>query len=396
MFTGNRILGILGVTCLLASPGFSAMLTYHYDSLNRVTQVNYDTGTRITYSYDAAGNRLAEIVDTAVPSVTIEVPTDVSTYSTSAATLDLAGTAADDNAVVEVTWSNDRGGSGTATGTTSWMVAGVVLQPGTNVLTATARDAVGKTGSDTLTVTFEVALPTFTPTQGVPGQPTNTPTVTPVGSPTSTPTATPTSTASRTPTGTPTRTATPLCGSTPIASGCHGPPGKSTLTIGAKGGEKNKLVWRWQKGDAPINEFGDPTAATAYSVCLYGTSGAGSGLAMSAGVPPSGICAGKECWAPFGSQPVKGFRYGDKGLARYGIKKIELKGGNPGKDQVSVGGKGPNLPVPAPASANHLFAEGGTVTVQLVNSDGTCWEAVYQPVDVKTNTVDRFGAKIGQ
>ena len=56
--------------------------------------------------------------------------------------------------MTQVTWANNRGGSGTATGTTSWSASGIVLQSGSNVLTVTARDAAGNTASDTLTVTF--------------------------------------------------------------------------------------------------------------------------------------------------------------------------------------------------------------------------------------------------
>ncbi|MBI2489924.1 MAG: carboxypeptidase regulatory-like domain-containing protein [Planctomycetes bacterium] len=56
--------------------------------------------------------------------------------------------------VVVQTWSNDRGGSGTASGTTSWSVSGIALQSGTNVITVTARDAANNTGTDTITVIY--------------------------------------------------------------------------------------------------------------------------------------------------------------------------------------------------------------------------------------------------
>ena len=59
--------------------------------------------------------------------------------------------------MTQVTWVNDRGGSGTATGTTSWSVSGIVLLSGQNVLTVTARDAAGNTSTDTLTVTYTPA-----------------------------------------------------------------------------------------------------------------------------------------------------------------------------------------------------------------------------------------------
>src|SRR6185369_52154 len=63
---------------------------------------------------------------------------------------------ADNVGVTQVTWANNRGGSGTATGTTSWSVSAIVLQAGDNVLTVTARDAVGNTATSTLTVTYTV------------------------------------------------------------------------------------------------------------------------------------------------------------------------------------------------------------------------------------------------
>ena len=59
--------------------------------------------------------------------------------------------------MTQVTWANDRGGSGTATGTTGWSVSGIALQSGANVLTVTARDAADNTATDTLTVTYTPA-----------------------------------------------------------------------------------------------------------------------------------------------------------------------------------------------------------------------------------------------
>ena len=92
-------------------------------------------------------------VDITQPTVTITSPTSNPTYSTGTSPLTIGGTASDALGVTQVTWANDRGGSGTATGTTSWSASGIVLQSGSNVLTVTARDAAGNTASDTLTVT---------------------------------------------------------------------------------------------------------------------------------------------------------------------------------------------------------------------------------------------------
>jgi hypothetical protein len=109
---------------------------------------------------DAAGNTSTDTLtvtynpDTTLPAVTITGPTSATTLTVTASPLALSGTASDDIGVTQVTWANDRGGSGTATGTASWSVASVALQSGTNVLTVTARDAAGNTSTATLTVTY--------------------------------------------------------------------------------------------------------------------------------------------------------------------------------------------------------------------------------------------------
>ena len=54
-----------GLALALGSACFGAT-TYSYDSLNRLTGVTYGNGTIVSYSYDAAGNRLARTVATGV------------------------------------------------------------------------------------------------------------------------------------------------------------------------------------------------------------------------------------------------------------------------------------------------------------------------------------------
>ncbi|HEV8614519.1 MAG TPA: Calx-beta domain-containing protein [Methylomirabilota bacterium] len=117
---------------------------------------------------DAAGNTATDSVtvtfDVTPPVVTITMPMSGSTYATRTSPLTLSGTASDNVRVTRVTWANDRGGSGTATGTTSWTTSGIILQAGANVLTVTARDAAGNTATDSVTVTFDVTPPVVTGT----------------------------------------------------------------------------------------------------------------------------------------------------------------------------------------------------------------------------------------
>src|SRR5207302_1425473 len=133
-------------------------------------------------AYDAAGNATTAPAvsvtvanaDTTAPAVAITTPTATPTYTASSSALALGGTASDNVGVTQVTWTNSRGGSGTATGTTSWTAGGIVLQTGSNVLTVTARDAAGNIATRTMTVTYAAATaptvaittPTASPTYG--------------------------------------------------------------------------------------------------------------------------------------------------------------------------------------------------------------------------------------
>jgi hypothetical protein len=117
--------------------------------------------------------------DVTPPSITISSPTTASSYSTASLTISMAGSASDNVGVSQVTWVNNRGGSGSATGRTAWSVASIALASGTNVITVTARDTAGNQASDTLTVNYTLpssplALTALTANRTAP-QPTGTP-----------------------------------------------------------------------------------------------------------------------------------------------------------------------------------------------------------------------------
>jgi hypothetical protein len=134
---------------------------------NWTTSVPVQTGSNLIYitAIDAAGNEGVDILtvtvsgtgggtpDTTAPTASISSPTSGSSYSTTLSTINLTGSAADNRGVTQVSWSNSGGGSGVASGTTSWAMSNIPLQTGTNVITVTAVDAAGNRGTDTLTVT---------------------------------------------------------------------------------------------------------------------------------------------------------------------------------------------------------------------------------------------------
>jgi hypothetical protein len=76
--------------------------------------------------------------------ITTPGPLDLAQYTYPFATL--AGTASDlDGHVVEVSWANSQGGSGTAVNPSHWFIGDIPLQFGSNIITLTALDSQGLT-----------------------------------------------------------------------------------------------------------------------------------------------------------------------------------------------------------------------------------------------------------
>lgn len=69
--------------------------------------------------------------------------------------MDVAGSASSKVGVSSVTWSTDKGESGTASGTDSWSIDQVPLAIGTNTITVTATDGAGETVSDSIVINRE-------------------------------------------------------------------------------------------------------------------------------------------------------------------------------------------------------------------------------------------------
>jgi hypothetical protein len=102
-------------------------------------------------------------LDTSAPIIQITDPTTNPTYPTDQPTINIGGTATDNIEVTQVTWSNNRGGNGIASGIDPWSISNINLYSGDNVITVTAKDAANNSGTDTLTVTY-TPPDTFSPT----------------------------------------------------------------------------------------------------------------------------------------------------------------------------------------------------------------------------------------
>ena len=110
---------------------------------------------------------------------------NASRIDTTDATISLVGTAASDTIIESISWRNDRGGSGIASGTANWAATStadwqsgnISLQLGSNTIIVSATDADGKLSTDKLIVNRQstsagsATLSWIPPTQRTDGTP---------------------------------------------------------------------------------------------------------------------------------------------------------------------------------------------------------------------------------
>jgi cysteine-rich repeat protein len=177
------------------------------------------------------------------------------------------------------------------------------------------------------------------------------------------------------------------CAHPPLASamGCMEPvarrtPG-SSLTLKASR-PPTRLAWNWRHGiPTTASDFGDPTSATGYALCLYDYSPAGAFLGTAMPIPAGGMCGQRPCWRATG----RGFKYVNTAATPAGAQRLVLAliDGTP---RITLTGLGPDLTLPTLP-----LQKEPKVVVQLRNTAGVCWEADYSTA-IK-NTVTEFKAK---
>ena len=101
------------------------------------------------------------------PTAGITSPTSQENFTSDESAVNIAGTSSDDHGISSISWTNNRGGQGTAyndsSDWTSWSIPNISLQEDENVITVTATDSAGQTSSDSLTVTYNYIVPDLPP-----------------------------------------------------------------------------------------------------------------------------------------------------------------------------------------------------------------------------------------
>lgn len=117
-----------------------------------MTLSNSSNGGRTTCNYPLSVNYTAPSGDTTPPTLQVNSPSFPLT--TTSPTLTINGEASDNTAVTSVTWSTNRGQSGTAFGTSMWAITGLPLAAGPNTIAISARDAKNNTRTVYLQVQY--------------------------------------------------------------------------------------------------------------------------------------------------------------------------------------------------------------------------------------------------
>ncbi|MBS1825156.1 MAG: matrixin family metalloprotease [Acidobacteria bacterium] len=120
-----------------------------YPYYRKVSQLNAEDIAAIRELY-ATGS------GTTSAAATLQLAVNPAASTTTAAAADLSGTTTGGNGTIQVTWANNRGGTGTAQGYRPWTISGIALQTGENVITITASDAAQARVTQQVRITREV------------------------------------------------------------------------------------------------------------------------------------------------------------------------------------------------------------------------------------------------
>jgi hypothetical protein len=174
--------------------------------------------------------------------------------------------------------------------------------------------------------------------------------------------------------------ATAVCGVTPLG-GCIA-AATACLSVNEKkaGNEKLKAVLKTFDQPTSLGDFGDPVnGTTRYDLCLYdGQSGLAGELNVARGRQSCGP-KGKDCWKRKGN---RGWKYKDPDASADGVAKVVAISGPAGKGklQVQAANRAKKSQLSLPTGIAAALAGAQSATLQIVASDGSCFDAALGTV----------------
>lgn len=173
----------------------------------------------------------------------------------------------------------------------------------------------------------------------------------------------------------------------------------SIMMSGQIGGLRRTILWK-ASGNVidhidTDEDYGNPTETTHYAVCLYDETGGVPKFKSGVTIPPKELCFTRlnfsyPCWQHVGES--RGFRFLDRKWRDTNSKNL---GANALWLRVDEQGgyfffraKGMNLQFPPAVNPADLLEQDTRVTLQLLNSEGKCWEASFEEPAVFNDRFD--------
>ncbi|RMD83758.1 MAG: DUF4215 domain-containing protein [Candidatus Dadabacteria bacterium] len=144
-------------------------------------------------------------------------------------------------------------------------------------------------------------------------------------------------------------------------------PGGSKLRLRLPAKARGRtMVWKWSRGPGlGAGGYGNPVAATSYSLCVYARENGVERLITGTGVPSG------QGWSTWSGRPG-GFRYRDPLGVAGGTVRIDLRPGEAAKQAVKWKAKGPRL-----ETAGLPLASPAELAVELDGPQGGCLAARF-------------------
>lgn len=167
--SGTTAGGSGAVTVNWAVGGFSGAATGSASWTIAALPLNVGTNSIVVTATDSAQDKVSQTIlvtriassgptgppAPSTPLLQILQPTSAATYSTSASTISIGGTASDPSGIAQVIWSSSLGASGVASGTSNWFAGSISIGNSTTLITVTAKAESGETANELLQVTYD-------------------------------------------------------------------------------------------------------------------------------------------------------------------------------------------------------------------------------------------------
>lgn len=141
------------------------------------------------------------------------------------------------------------------------------------------------------------------------------------------------------------------------------------------------LQWKWS-GQLPSAQspFGQPTAGDDYTLCVYAAGDGGPPTVTSTHLPSAGDCASRGCW----KRTARGLAFKEASAARKLSASLSLASN--GLTRIDVKATGLELDMPGLPMRTPL-------RIQLIGSNGACWETEHADKGVSRNDGVRVRAR---